>query len=87
MTVTVCPATVTVPLRAAPALAAIVSVTVPFPVPLVPEATVINAALPAVIQLHVLGAVTVTVDVPPAAVALITVDDSVYVHTTAGAAS
>ena len=76
-----------VPLRAAPALAAIVNVTVPFPVPLLPDVTVINDALLVVVQLHVLGAVTVRVDAPPDAVALTTVDDSVYVHTTAGAAS
>ena len=87
MTVTVCPAIVTVPPRAAPVLAAIVSVTVPFPVPLPPELTVTNDALLVVVQLHVLGAVTVMVDVPPAAVAVTTLDDSVYVQTTAGAAS
>ena len=77
MTVTVCPAMMRVPLRAAPLLAAMASVTVPFPVPLVPDGMVMNTELLTAVQPHVLGAVTVTVDAPPDALALIVVVESV----------
>ena len=76
MTVTVCPAMVSVPLRAVPVLAAMASVTVPFPVPLVPDGIVMNTELLTAVQPQVVGAVTVTVDAPPDAAAVIVVVES-----------
>jgi hypothetical protein len=68
-TVNVCPAIVTVPLRAAGSgLAAAATVTVPVPVPLDPLAIVSHGALAAALQLHeAADAVTVTVAFPAAA--------------------
>ena len=69
LTVKVCPATVTVPVRAVPAgLAATLSATVPPPVPLAPEVTVIQLAL--LVAPKAQSAVPVTVtdsDAPDAA--------------------
>src|SRR5204862_6165737 len=59
-TVTACPATVSVPFRAAPGFAATVKVTEPAPVPLSPELMVIHEALLAAAQAQVLPVVTVT---------------------------
>jgi hypothetical protein len=65
--VTVCPATVTVPLRAAPLLAATVSATGPLPVPDAPDVTAIQAALDVAFQVQLPAVVTETEAVPPAA--------------------
>jgi len=63
-------AIVTVPVRAAPVLAAIVIATEPFPLPLVPDVMVIHEALlTAAVQLQPAGAVTATgLMAPPVAV-------------------
>ena len=60
---TVCPATVTVPVRAAPALAATVNVAVPFAVPLDPDAIEIHATVLAAVHGQPSEAVTDT-DMP-----------------------
>jgi hypothetical protein len=62
-TVTVCPPTVNVPVRAAPGLAATVSVTVPLSMPPGPEVMEIQDALLTAVHTHVGTVVTVT-DVP-----------------------
>jgi hypothetical protein len=67
VTVKVWPATVTVPVRSAPAFAATATLTVPFPVPVPPLATVSHAALLVALQAQVLPAVTPTLAVSPAA--------------------
>ena len=67
VTVKVCAAMVAVPVRAAPELAAIFSVTVPGPVPVAPEVIVIHAAFAADVHAHEPPVVTEIVDVPPAA--------------------
>jgi hypothetical protein len=66
-TVTVCPAIVIVPLRAAPVLAAAVNDDVPLPAPLVPEVIVSHGALLVAVHAHVGVVVTVMgADPPPA---------------------
>jgi hypothetical protein len=61
VTVNVRPAMVSVPVRElAPVFAATEYVTVPFPLPLAPEAILIQETLLAAAQLHPLDAVTVT---------------------------
>jgi hypothetical protein len=67
VTVKVCPAAVSVPLRAAPVLAAIEKPTVPFPVPLAPDVTVIKLALLVAVQPQVEVVITFTVPEPPLA--------------------
>ena len=70
VTVNVRLAIVTVPLRAAPALAATVIATEPLPLPLPPEVTVIQGALlTAAVQLQPAGAVTMTGAIAPPAAA------------------
>jgi hypothetical protein len=58
------PAIVTVPLRSAAELAAIVIVTVPLPVPVAPDAIVIHGALEAAAHAQPLAVVTLTLAVP-----------------------
>jgi len=65
--VNVWPATLRVPERAAPVLAATLKVTGPFPLPLEPEVTVTHAALLPAVQAQPLPADTEMVPVPPAA--------------------
>ena len=67
VTVKVCAAIVAVPVRAAPVLAAMFSFTVPGPVPVAPEATVIHASFAADVHAHDAPVATAIVDVPPAA--------------------
>jgi hypothetical protein len=67
VTVKVWAAIVAVPVRAAPELAATFSVTVPVPVPVAPEATVIQPTLAAAVHAHDPPVDTVMADVPPAA--------------------
>ena len=67
VTVTVWPAMVRVPERAAPVLAAALNATEPFPLPLAPEVTVSHAALLLAVQAQPVPLDTVTVPVPPAA--------------------
>ena len=62
-------ATVTVPLRAAPVLAAAVIVTVPSPEPLAPAVIDSHDALLAAVHAHPPAALTATGADPPAAVA------------------
>ena len=77
VTVTLCPPTVTVAVRALAALlAATVTVTVPFPLPLAGD-TVAHAALDAAVHAHPASAVTVTDEVPPAATGDHVVGDTV----------
>ncbi len=71
LTVKVCPATVTVPVRAVPAaLAATVSATVPLPVPVAPAVTVIQLALLVAVRAHPVVPVTVTDSEAPDAATL-----------------
>jgi hypothetical protein len=68
VTVSVCPAIVTVPERDVPVLAATVKVIDPLPLPVVPEVTVIHGTLLAAVHAHPAAALTVTgVPGPPAA--------------------
>jgi hypothetical protein len=70
-TVNVWPPMVSVPVRAAPVFAAMVNVTVPFPVPDAPPVTVSQAALAVAVQVHVLAdAVTATEPAPPVSAAV-----------------
>jgi hypothetical protein len=66
--VSVCPAIVSVPFLGEPSvLAATVNVTVPFPVPLVPEVMVIKGELVTAVHAQLATEVTFTVPAPPAA--------------------
>ena len=68
VTVNARPAIVSVPVRAAPPLAATLNATVPLPAPVAPAVTVIHDALEAAVHWHVVAAATVTgVPAPPAA--------------------
>jgi hypothetical protein len=74
LTVNVCPAIVAVPLRAFPGFAAIVNTTLPLPVPLAPDFTVMNDELLTAVHVHVAALVptlTVMVSPPPFALALV----------------
>jgi hypothetical protein len=74
-TVNVCPAMESVPLRAAPVLAAIVKLTVPLPLPLVPAVIVSHVALLVAVHAQPEGADTATgVPAPPAAPAVWVLD-------------
>jgi hypothetical protein len=67
-----------VPVRDVPAvLAATLSDTVPLPVPLAPDDTVIHDALLEAVRAQPEVPVTVTLTVPPVAATLVPVDDSV----------
>jgi hypothetical protein len=63
LTVTICPAIVTVPVRATPAFAATVNDTVPLAVPLAPDAIEIHATVLTAVHGQPVEAVTDT-DVP-----------------------
>jgi hypothetical protein len=63
--VTVVPATVNVPVRLAPVLAATVKDTVPLAVPVDPAVIVMKAALLTDVHAHEVAAVTVAAPVPP----------------------
>jgi hypothetical protein len=67
LTVTVCPATERVPDRAAPVFSATEKVTVPVPVPLTPDVTVMNDAFDKAVHAQPEFAFTVTVDEPAVA--------------------
>ena len=79
-TVSVCPAIVNVPLRAAPLLAAAVKRTVPVPVPDVPLVIEIHEALDVAVHVHPLVVVTSVDPLPPLASTLSLEDESEYVH-------
>ena len=65
---TVCPATVSAPLReVVDVLAATVYVTVPFPLPVLPPVRTIQLSLLVAVQPQPLAAVTLTLAAPPAA--------------------
>src|SRR5439155_7422077 len=87
VTVTGCPAIVSVPVRdAEPVFAAIELLTVPFPVPLAPAVIVIHAALLAAVHVQVVpDAVMLTLPVAPSAGTAALVAESVYVHAPAPA--
>ena len=79
--VTVWPATVSVPFRAAPVFAATVYVTLPFPVPELPLPIVIQFALLVAVHAHVEEVVTFRfVPLPPAAPIDALVGATVYEH-------
>ena len=59
------PATVRVPVRTPPGLAATLNRTVPLPVPLAPDVTVIHAALLAAVQAQPVPVDTATLPIPP----------------------
>jgi hypothetical protein len=63
----VCPATVIVPVRAGPVLAATEKLTVPLPVPVAPAVMVIQASLLVAVQAQPAAAVTLVEPAPPAA--------------------
>jgi hypothetical protein len=63
VTVNVCPATLRVPVRCAPLLAAMLYPTAPFPLPSAPDVTVIHDALLVAVQAQPAPAVTVIVPV------------------------
>ena len=65
VTVNVCPATVRLPVRTRPVLAATEYVTVPLPAPLAPPVTVIQLALLAAVHVQALDVVTVALPLPP----------------------
>ncbi len=65
MTVKVCPAIVTVPVLAEPVFAWIESVTVPFPLPLLPLVTPIHSKVLTAVRLQPVAPVTFTVMFPP----------------------
>ena len=67
MTVTVCPATVSPPVREGPSVLAIVNVTTPVPLLPEPEAIVIHGALLDAVHSQPAAAVTLTVRDPPLA--------------------
>jgi hypothetical protein len=67
VTVNVCVAIVSVPVRAAPVFAAMLKPTDPFPVPDAPDVTVSHGAL--LTAVHTQAAPAVTLDVPVPAVA------------------
>jgi hypothetical protein len=77
VTVTLCPATVTVVLRDEVAIFAVAAtLTVPFPDPLAPLVTVSQLALLVAVQVHPAGAVTVTEPLPPPATTFSVVADN-----------
>ena len=66
VTVTVCPATVNVPVRGCVSvLASMATEVVPVPVPLAPPVTLIHDAFDAAAQAHPAVVVTFTVNAPP----------------------
>jgi hypothetical protein len=67
VTVNVCPATLRVPVRCVPALAAMLYPTTPFPFPVAPDVTVIHVALLAAVHAQPDPAVTAIVPVLAAA--------------------
>ena len=73
--------------RAAPRLGSTTKPTVPFPLPVPPEATLIHEALVAAVHAHPAGAVTPTEPGPPRAVSEALLAPSVYVHVGVGAAA
>src|SRR5262245_50662678 len=79
LTVTVWPATVSVPVRV-PLAAATLNVTAPLPVPLAPDVTVMKSDWLAAVQAHEASVVTLTVNVPPPVGALTDVGDTVNAH-------
>jgi hypothetical protein len=79
VTVKVCPATVRVPVRCAPVLAAIVNATLPLPLPDAPVVTVSHGTLLAAVHAHPLAVVTV-IAVPPPPAADAVCDDGLIVY-------
>ena len=83
---TAAPATVNIAVRAAPAFCATENLTVPFPVPLLPDVIVTKGELLAAVQVQfVADAVTVMAPVPPAAAKFWLVDEIENVQATAPA--
>ena len=65
MTVNVCPAIVSVPLRSAPGFGAMPNVTLPSPLPVAPDVTVIQGALLVAVHAHPEPLVTADDPGPP----------------------
>jgi hypothetical protein len=87
VTVTVCPATVSDPLRAAPVFAPTENSTVPGPVPLAPDVTLSQDVVVVAVQAQPAVVVTVTAGpAPPAAPMLAVVGATVKAHPAAPAA-
>jgi hypothetical protein len=84
VTVKVCPAIVTAPLRSAPLFGVMDNTTTPSPVPDDPAVTPIQSAVDAADHVHVEPALTETVVVPPLAPALKLSGATEYVHGAAG---
>ena len=84
VTVSVCPAIVTVAVLVDSELAATFNATVPAPLPLVPARIVMNDDEVVAVHVQPLAVVTVTVAAPPGAPRLAVVADNVYVHAAAG---
>ena len=84
LTVTVCPATVSVPVRASPVFSAIVRFTVPLPDWLAGEVSVTNGAFDAAVHAQPALADTLRKAVPPAPAMLSVVLEMVYVQVGVG---
>lgn len=84
VTVTVCPATVSVPLRDGPVVAATVNVTVPSAVPDVEPGIEIHGTTVDAVQAHPFPAVTVTVPEPPPAPNECDAGTTTYAHDAGG---
>jgi hypothetical protein len=67
VTVTRCPATITLPTRRSPLLGATVKLTVPFPLPLVAEVGESQVTSVPAVHAHSLSVATLTVPAPPSA--------------------
>lgn len=81
---TLCPATVSVALRASPVFSAIVTLTVPLPVWLVDEVIVTNEEFDDAVHAQLLPALTVNDAEPPVPAMLSDVLERVYVHVGVG---
>ena len=80
VTVTVCPATVSVPVRGGVVVAAAVSATVPEPFPVTPLVICSHPTLLDAVQVHPVVVVRVTLAVPPAAGTVRLVGATVKTH-------
>jgi hypothetical protein len=86
VTVNVCPAMVSVPVREAPMFATTLNPAVPLPVPVAPDVTRSHGTLLLAVHAHALVVVTVTVPVPPVAGTFWLVGLIEYVHGATNAA-
>ncbi len=86
VTVNVCVATVTVPVRAAPVFAVRLRATVPLPVPVAPEVTVIHDVLLVAVHAQAASVITDTVPWPASGPMFASVGEIAYAQEAAPAA-